>query len=106
MDRHHRRSKRQEKRIAKQRDGQITKGSGNGQYDKADVIDEHFLTEAKTTEKMSYSLKNSEWLRVKKQAADKGLMPCMDIEIKDTDNLTVLKTDDFIWLINNVDWSE
>ncbi len=106
MDRHLRRSRRQEDRVAKQRNGQKTIGSGNGVYDKGDVKDDHFLTEAKTTEKKSFPLKQSDWVRIKKQASKKGLMPCMDIEIDNTDNLTVLKTADFIWLINNVDWSE
>jgi len=109
MDRHHRRSQRQEKRNAKERadiGGQVTKGSGCGEYDKADVRDDYFLSENKTTEKKSYSLKKTEWEKIRKQALDKDRIPIMDIEIVGTDELVVVRKTDFNWMVEQIDWNK
>ena len=102
----HRRSKDQEKKIAKAREGEVTIASGALPWQKADVVDKYFLTEAKYTDKKSYSITKATWEKIKNQSQDKGLMPSMVIDITGTDSLTVIRSDDFNWMIQRVNWEE
>ena len=94
---HHRRSKIQERRAAKDYGGSTTPGSGNGWIVKADVRTESLLIECKTTTKQSYSLKDEDLRKLWEQALIDGRMPVFEIEFAATGRTcVVLDKEDFL----------
>ena len=74
-------SKKQEKRIAKEMNAKVTVASGALEFQKADVRDDMFLVEAKTTEKEFYPLNIKTWDKISDQALHDGMripVMCLD----------------------------
>lgn len=65
---HIRRSRKQEKRLAKQSGGYVNPRSGAGDWHKNDVRTESLSIEAKTTTKTQYPLKHLELIKAEKEA--------------------------------------
>lgn len=82
MDTRKRKSKEQENRVAKEISGIVTPASGALWGAKADVRNDIFLVECKTTEKDFYSLTFNTWDKVYHEAIKDGLrIPVMCIDI-------------------------
>ena len=94
-------SKLQEKRIAKDINGKVTIASGSLDFQKADVRNDKFLVEAKTTEKNYYPLNIKTWDRINNQAINDGLrIPIMCIDLEDgKDSLVVISSLDLWGLV-------
>lgn len=92
---HQRRSKLQEKRVAKDYNGTVTPGSGNGWKHKADVHSSEFLIECKTTTKQSYILKLADLKKLYYQAVIENKIPVFEIEFGDM-TFVVLDKNDFL----------
>ena len=75
--------------------------SGAKFYDEIDITTEHFVIEAESTEKKSYSLKFSFWEEIKSKAHH-GKIPLIGIRFRNEDNPK--KSEDFI-LINVRDFA-
>lgn len=83
MDTRKRKSKDQESRVAKEISGRVTPASGAMWGAKADVRNDLFLVECKTTEKLSYRLTFNVWHKIYKEAIKDGLRtPVMSIDIQ------------------------
>lgn len=81
MDTRKRKSKDQESRVAKELSGRVTPASGAMWGAKADVRNDLFLVECKTTEKISYRLTFNVWHKIYKEAIKDGLRtPVMSID--------------------------
>lgn len=80
--------------------GREREGSGSVRGKKGDVISEDILSECKTTDKKSYSIKLSTWNKIRKEAIENNLDPCMFIEIQST-NLVVMSEDYFKTLLED-----
>lgn len=93
-------SKKQEKRIAKELNAKVTIASGALDFQKADVRNDRYLVEAKTTEKLYYPLSLSTWKKIEEQALKDGLrVPVMCIDLEDGKNsLAILHHHDFDFL--------
>lgn len=91
-------SKKQEKRVAKCIGGKETVASGALYFQKADVREDTWLVECKTTANSYYILKESIWDKITKEAHRDGLRyPLMQIDLNDgKDSLVVLNYLDFI----------
>lgn len=77
-------SKKQEAQTAKELGGKTTIASG-ALVQKGDVFNDHFLVECKTTEKPFYSLTETVWKKIKKEALNSNMrLPVMRIDIDDT----------------------
>ena len=77
-------SKKQEKRIAKEMNAKVTVASGALEFQKADVRDDMFLVEAKTTEKEFYPLNIKTWDKISDQALHDGMrIPVMCLDLDD-----------------------
>lgn len=77
-------SKKQENKIAKDIKGKVTMASGALYMQKADVRNDEYLIEAKTTEKKFYSLKYDIWNKIAKEALrDDNRIPLMHIQLLD-----------------------
>lgn len=82
MDTRKRKSKDQESRVAKELSGRVTPASGALWGAKADVRNDIFLVECKTTEKDFYSLTFNTWDKVYHEAIKDSLrIPVMCIDI-------------------------
>ena len=90
-------SKKQEKRIAKEMDARVTIASGALDFQKADVRNDNYLVEAKTTEKSYYPLNISTWHKIEEQSLKDGLrIPVMCIDLQDgKHSIAVLHHHDF-----------
>lgn len=90
-------SKKQEKRIAKEMNAKVTIASGALDFQKADVRNEQYLVEAKTTEKPYYPLNITTWKKIEQQALKDGLRtPVMCVDINDgKSSLAILNVHDF-----------
>ena len=92
------RSKKQESRIAKKLRGYTTINSG-ATFGQNDVITDFCEIEAKTTAHESYSLKLSEWVKLKKKCSAKKIPTfVVDFE-KSRDSLAILTYEDLQFLI-------
>lgn len=92
------RSKKQESRIAKKLRGYTTINSG-ATFGQNDVITDFCEIEAKTTAHESYSLKLSEWVKLKKKCSAKKIpIFVVDFE-KSRDSLAILTYEDLQFLI-------
>lgn len=83
MDTRKRKSKDQESRVAKELSGRVTPASGAMWGAKADVRNDLFLVECKTTEKLSYRLTFNVWHKIYKEAIKDGLrtpVMCIDTQ--------------------------
>lgn len=93
------RSKKQESRIAKALHGYTTINSG-ATFGQNDVVTDFCEVEAKTTEKESFSLRLSDWVKLKKKcASDKIPILIIDFE-KSKDSLALLTYEDLSLLIS------
>lgn len=78
----HRRSKVQEKEAAVRLGGKVTKASGAGAFEKADVRVKGLLRlEAKTTKHKSFSVTAEMLDKIEAQAVVAGEIPVMEVEI-------------------------
>ena len=93
-------STKQEKRVAKDLDAKVTVASGALDFQKADVRNDLWLVECKTTSKSFYSLTEKTWSKIEKQAIKDGIrMPMMCIDLEDGEiKLVVIKYFDFLGL--------
>lgn len=93
-------SKLQESRIAKELNAKTTIASGSLYFQKADVRNDVYLVEAKTTSKDFYSLTYTTWERIEKQALKDGMrIPLMCIDVLDgAKSFAVMKHNDFMAL--------
>ena len=98
MANYKKKSNAQEKRVAKQINGKPTIASGALYFQKADVRNDLWLVECKTTQKSIYILKESIWNKIEKEAIKDGLRhPLMQIDLLDGEiNLVVMNYFDFI----------
>ena len=85
-----RRSQKQEKSVAKDFNAKVTVASGALWGMKADVRNDKFLIECKTTEKDYYPLTSKVWEKIEEEAIkDRGRTPLMIIDLEDRDRLVV-----------------
>jgi Holliday junction resolvase len=78
-------SKRQERRVAKKTDGRVQRGSGSQTFHKGDVRSVEMLVECKRTDKHSLSIKK-EWLRkLWREAVGYAKVPALSIEFSSMD---------------------
>jgi hypothetical protein len=96
---HHRRSKLQERKAARDYNGTVTPGSGNGWMRKADVHSNNFLVECKTTTKLSYTLKLEDLKKLYYQAVIENKIPVFEVDFGDM-AFVILDKNDFIANIN------
>ena len=88
-----RRSQKQEKSVAKDFNARVTVASGALWGMKADVRNDKFLIECKTTEKDYYSLTAKVWEKIEEEAIrDRWRIPLMIIDLEDKDRLVVFNT--------------
>ena len=91
-----RRSQKQEKSVAKDFNAKVTVASGALWGMKADVRNDKFLIECKTTEKDYYSLTATVWEKISEEATrDHMRIPLMVIDVEDRDRLVVFNPKDF-----------
>jgi len=102
---HHRRSKLQERKAAKDYGGTVTPGSGNGWMKKADIHSGKFLVECKTTTKQSYSIKLADLLKLYYQSVIENKYPVFEIDF-DGSQYVVLDKSDFIGMMHNLEGSD
>lgn len=77
-------SQKQEAQTARDLGGKTTIASG-ALVQKGDVFNDHFLVECKTTEKDFYSLKQTTWEKIRKEALNSSMRtPVMRIDISDS----------------------
>lgn len=98
---HHRRSKLQERKAARDYNGTVTPGSGNGWIHKADVHSEKYIVECKTTTKQSYSLKLADLKKLYVQALIENKTPVFEIEFDGDMTFVVLDKNDFLQMEND-----
>ena len=89
-------SKKQEKRVAKEVGGNTTPASGAFWSAKADVRSKLFLIECKTTEKDFYALTYTTWNKIYNEALKDGMkIPVMCVDLNNgRDKIAVLSTYD------------
>ena len=86
MNTRKRNSKNQESKVAKELSGRVTPASGALWGAKADVRNDTFLVECKTTEKDFYSLTFNTWDKIYREAIKDGLrIPVMCIDLLNGD---------------------
>lgn len=91
-----RRSQKQEKSVAKDFNAKVTVASGALWGMKADVRNDKFLIECKTTEKDYYSLTAKVWEKIEQEAIRDHLrIPLMVIDLEDKDRVVVFRPLDF-----------
>lgn len=91
-----RRSQKQEKSVAKDFNAKVTVASGALWGMKADVRNDKFLIECKTTEKDYYSLTAKVWEKIEQEAIrDHMRIPLMVIDLEDQDRVVVFRPQDF-----------
>lgn len=90
------RSQLQEKSVAKDFNAKVTVASGALWGMKADVRNDKFLIECKTTEKDYYSLSSKVWEKIEQEAIKDHLrIPLMVIDLEDRDRVVVFRPQDF-----------
>lgn len=83
-DKKHKKSKKQEGRVAEKLGGKRQKGSGSVPLNKGDVRSEHLLTECKRTDKKSISIKIDYLEKITNEAISYGCTPSLAIEFENT----------------------
>lgn len=77
-------SKVQEKRVAKELKGRVTPASGALDIAKGDVKNNFFLVECKTTKNNFYTLSLATWIKIKKEAIKDGIrIPLIFVDLED-----------------------
>ena len=90
------RSQKQEKSVAKEFNAKVTVASGALWGMKADVRNDKFLIECKTTEKDYYPLNARVWEKIEQEAIrDHMRIPLMVIDLEDKDRVVVFRPQDF-----------
>ena len=90
------RSQLQERSVAKDFNAKVTVASGALWGMKADVRNDKFLIECKTTEKDYYSLTSKVWEKIEQEAIKDHLrIPLMVIDLEDRDRVVVFRPQDF-----------
>lgn len=90
-------SQRQERALAKQLQGSVNAGSGNGWVRKGDVRSDKELWECKITSAKSYSLKRADLNKLNEQALMDGRIPIFLIEfMQEGESFVVLSKDDYL----------
>ena len=85
----------QERDLARRRDGARTRGSGSGWRQRQDVREgRSILWEAKQTAGVSITVSLAVWNQLRKNAMMEGAMPALALRIGKTD-LVVISQDDF-----------
>lgn len=82
-----------EKSDAKIFNGKRVKGSGNKWYNPGDIKSEHFLIEAKQTDKKSYSLSRNKLDKIYEEALFSYKTPMFSIKIQDLDVVVLFRED-------------
>ena len=96
-----RRSQKQEKSVAKSFNAKVTVASGALWGMKADVRNDKFLIECKTTEKDYYSITTKVWEKIEDEALkDRMRTPLLIIDLQDTDRYVVFNPNQFIRQVN------
>ena len=96
-----RRSQKQEKSVAKDFNARVTVASGALWGMKADVRNDKFLIECKTTEKDYYSITTKVWEKIELEAIkDRGRTPLLIIDLKDSDRYVVFNPNQFVKRVN------
>ena len=96
-----RRSQKQEKSVAKDFNARPTVASGALWGMKADVRNDKFLIECKTTEKDYYSITTKVWEKIEDEALkDRMRTPLLIIDLQDTDRYVVFNPNQFIRQVN------
>jgi hypothetical protein len=90
-------SKKQEKRLAKEIKGRTTIASGAFWHDKGDVSNDRFLIEAKRTDKEKYTVKRDIWEKIRIEAVGCGKIPLLVVEMQDLE-VVCLTVDDYVTL--------
>jgi hypothetical protein len=87
---------------AKDFNGKETPRSGGIWSFAGDVKTSQFLIESKTTDKKSYSLKESTWKKIEHEALKSSRIPMMSISLTDYGiDVVILDKNDFIELLKN-----
>lgn len=98
---HHKRSRLQERRGAKEYGGTVNAGSGNGWIRKADVRTDSELFEFKTTTKSSFPLKSTDLQKFWTQGLIDNRFPVFEVEFaNDGVTCVVLEKADYLMLRN------
>lgn len=100
-------SQRQERTLAKEVQGSVNAGSGNGWVRKGDVRSDKELWELKITSAKSYSLKYDELRKLFEQALMDGRIPIFLVEfMKQGESFVVLTQDDYMELRERAEIAE
>lgn len=83
----HKKSQDQEKRVAKQLDGKVQKGSGSKTFHKGDVKSRELLVESKRTDKDSLSVKKDWLIKIFNESVAYNKIPALSIEFDQMPNL-------------------
>lgn len=90
-----RRSQKQEKSVAKAFNAKTTPASGAKWGQKADVRNEDYLIECKTTQKDFYTITTKVWEKIRTEATkDHGRIPLLVIDLRDKDRYVVFRPQD------------
>ena len=98
-------SRKQERRLAKEIGGHTTPASGAFWSRKGDVRSDRYLVEAKRTDKASISIKADVWDKIRREAIIDGRIPVLALQIGSVD-LAVLDWEDFLALDSREDLGE
>ena len=94
MDEHQRKSRAQEKRIAKRRGEKLHSGSGSGRFMRNDMHGERYWTECKRTDNKKYiRLDVKEIEALIDRAARRGLIAKLEIEINGCEYVLLTNAD-------------
>lgn len=95
-------SKMQERKVAKELKGRTTPASGSIAGMKGDVRTKRFLVECKYTDKDYYKLKREVWEKIKKEALKDNLrIPLLQINIQDF-RIAVIDENDFEYFSEDI----
>lgn len=94
-------SNKQEKSVAKQMNAKTVIASGALWFASADVRNDKFLIECKTTEKDFYSITTKVWEKISLEADKDGMrIPLLFVDLRDTDRYVVFNPNDFSAQVN------
>jgi hypothetical protein len=87
---------REEKRLARRRQGTINAGSGSGWRRRNDVREGSMLWEQKTTGNRQYTIKEDDWEKLRQHALQDGRTPALHITLgKKKRRLILIEEGDF-----------
>jgi hypothetical protein len=91
-----------EKRTAKKTSGRRTPGSGNKWGFRGDIKGEIFLFEDKYTGKKSFSIKESQWKKIKKEALMESRRPAFKVTFESGTSFVVIDESDLYEIIDTI----